>query len=475
MRKSATAYATAPAPRPACEPTADLDRAHVLHPWEHFDGDVRPDRLVVSRGEGCHLWDDSGRRYLDAVGGLWCTNIGLGRREMADAIADQALRLAYSSTFVDMTNEPAARLAARLADLAPGDLNRVHFTTGGSTAVDSAFRLAQYAQASMGRPEKTHVIAQRQSYHGSTYAAMSIGRRPGDQLPEFGYLSDGIHHIDAPHVRRPVTGAIDDAAATRRLVAAFEAKIAEVGADRIAAFFVEPVQASGGVIVPPDGYLAAMAEVCRRHDILVVADEVVTGFGRLGHWFASSGAFGVTPDIICCAKGLSSGYQPIGAVIFSDRMWGAMAAGGDRWFANGFTYAGHPVACAAALKNIEILEREDLPGNALRVGAHLQDRLRGLYDLPIVGEVRGREMIACVESVADRATMAPLPEEAQIGTRISRACEARGLLVRPLGANNVMSPPLILTMAQADRIADTLREAIVEVTDALVRDGVRIG
>ncbi len=475
MTHSATAYATDPAAGNAPAPTADLDRAHVLHPWTHFGGEARPDRLVVTKGEGCFLWDDAGRQYLDAVGGLWCTNIGLGRREMAEAIAAQALELAYSSTFVDMTNGPAARLAARLAELAPGDLARVHFTTGGSTAVDSAFRLAQYAQASMGRPDKTHVIAQRQSYHGSTYAAMSIGRRPGDQLREFGYLTEGVHHIDAPHVRRPVSGGIDDAAETRRLVAAFEAKIAEVGAHRIAAFFAEPVQASGGVIVPPEGYFAAMAEVCRRHDILFVADEVVTGFGRLGHWFASPGAFDVVPDIICCAKGLSSGYQPIGAVIFSDRIWDAMAAGGDRWFAHGFTYAGHPVACAAALTNLEIMEREDLLGNAVRVGGHLQERLRGLYDLPIVGEVRGREMIACVESVADRATMAPLPEAAKIGTRISRACEARGLLVRPLGANNVMSPPLILTEAQADRIVDTLREAIVEVTDALVRDGVRIG
>ena len=426
--------------------------------------------MVISRGEGCYLWDAEGRRYLDAVGGLWRTNIGLGRREMAQAIAEQAERLAFSNTFVDLTNDPSAMLAAKLAELAPEGLTRVHFTTGGSTAVDSAYRLAQFAQAAMGRPDKTHVIARRRSYHGSTYISMSIGMRDGDRVPEFVYKTDDIHHISAPLIRRPA----DEAAETARLVAEFEAKIAEVGADRIAAFFAEPIQASGGVIVPPDGYLKAMREVCRTHDILFVADEVVTGFGSLGDWFASDGYFGIDPDIVCVAKGLSSGYQPVGAVIFSEDIWRAMA-GADRWFTNGFTYAGHPVACAAALKNIEIMEREGILENAARVGSYFQARLAELTGLPVVGETRGVALIACVECVADKATMRKLPDEIDIGKRISDAAEALGLMVRPMGHQNVMSPPLVITEEQVDFTVDTLARAVREVTDALVRDGVRIG
>jgi adenosylmethionine-8-amino-7-oxononanoate aminotransferase len=218
-----------------------------------------------------------------------------------------------------------------------------------------------------------------------------------------------------------------------------------------------------------------MWEVCRRHGILFVADEVVTGFGRLGHWFASADEYGIVPDVICCAKGLSSGYQPIGAMIFSDRLWEAMAQDDVRWFTHGFTYSGHPVACAAALKNIEILEREDLLGNAARVGAYFQDRLGGLRRLPTVGETRGRALIACVESVADKATMRRFDESVDIGKRISDICEGKGLMVRPIGHNNIMSPPLILTEGDADFIVDTLESAIREATDTLVREGVKIG
>jgi adenosylmethionine-8-amino-7-oxononanoate aminotransferase len=218
-----------------------------------------------------------------------------------------------------------------------------------------------------------------------------------------------------------------------------------------------------------------MAEVCRRHDILFVADEVVTAFGRLGHWFASWDEFGVQPDIICTAKGLSSGYIPIGAVIFSDRIWAAMAADGARWFTSGYTYSGHPVACAAALKNIEIIEREDLLGNAARVGALFEQRLATLEALPIVGQVRGRKLMICVENVADKATKALLRDDLDVGKRISDACEAMGLMVRPIGHLNVMSPPLVITEGDVDFVATTLGKAIMQVADRFVKDGIRIG
>ena len=452
----------------------EMDRRHSLHPWTNFGPFEKEGALVIARGQGCHLWDAEGRQYLDAVGGLWCTNIGLGRREMAEAIAAQAERLAFSNTFVDMTNEPTALLAAKIAELAPGDLNRVHFTTGGSTAVDTAVRMVSFYHHARGNPEKTDIVARDYSYHGSTYLSQSVGKRPGDRVEEFRYKTEGIHHLSVPNpYRRPAH--LSEAQFCDSLIAEFEALIARVGADRIGGFIAEPIQASGGIIIPPEGYLRRMWQVCQRHDILFIADEVVTAFGRLGHWFASLSEFGVQPDMITSAKGLTSGYQPLGAVIFSDRIWEAMAQGGQRWFTSGLTYSGHPVACAAALKNIEIIEREDLLAHATKVGTYFETRMAALSSLPLVGDVRGRKLMLCVENVANKETKALLPDEINESKRISNVCESLGLLVRPIGHLNVMSPPLVITESQIDFIAETLEVAIKQVTDDLVREGVRVG
>ncbi len=452
----------------------EMDRRHILHPWTQFGPFERDGSLVFDRGQGCWLWDTAGKRYFDAVGGMWCTNIGLGRAEMAQAIADQAQRLAFSNTFVDASNVPSAQLAAKLASLAPGDLNRVHFTTCGSTAVDSAFRMVQFYHRAKGNLDKVQIIARDMSYHGSTYIGQSLGRRPGDRVPEFLYKEAGIHHLTPPNPYRAPDG-MDEAAFTDFLVAEFQAKVDDLGVDRVGAFIAEPIQASGGVIVPPKEYLRRIWQICQQHDILFIADEVVTAFGRLGHWFASDAEYGVTPDIITCAKGLTSGYLPLGAVIFSDRVWQAMASEGDRWFTSGFTYSGHPVSCAAALKNLEIIEREALLGNAAEVGDYFLDRLMALQDLPLIGQVRGRRLMVCVESVASKDTKEPLPEAANEAKRIADACEAMGLMVRPMGHLNVMSPPLIMTRDDADFVAETLHKAICQVTDQLTKEGWRIG
>ncbi|MEM9850623.1 MAG: aminotransferase [Pseudomonadota bacterium] len=445
-----------------------MDVAHHLHPWTHFDSLEADGPLVIARGDGNHLEDGHGNRYLDSVGGMWCTNIGLGRSEMAEAIAKQVEELAYASPFVDMTTEPAARLAKRLADLAPGDLNHVHFTTCGSTAIDSAYRMVQFYQHCAGRPEKTDVVARRQSYHGSTYIAMSIGNRADDRAEEFRFADKGIHHLSAPYPYRAPHG-LSGTSFTDFLVAEFEELIARVGADRIGGFFAEPIMGSGGVIVPPPGYLRRMWDVCKRHDILFIADEVVTAFGRLGHWFASKEVFDIQPDIICCAKGLTSGYLPMGAMIYSDAMHEVIK--GDRWYASGYTYSGHPVTCAAALKNIEIIEREGLLAQAAEVGAYFETRLATLCDLPIVGDVRGAKLMMCVENVADKATKALFPDKVDIGRRVSEAAEKRGLIVRPIGHLNVMSPPLTLTIADVDFLVEALHAAIEEVTEGLRLEG----
>ena len=265
---------------------------------------------------------------------------------------------------------------------------------------------------------------------------------------------------------------MSEAAFTDGLVAELDSAIAGIGASNIAAFIAEPIQGAGGVVPPPAGYLPRMREVLARHGILYISDEVVTGFGRIGHWFASYDEYGIEPDILVSAKGLTSGYLPLGATLYSDKIHEAISAPDpDAWFTHGFTYSGHPVCCAAALTNIEIIERENLLGNARTVGDYFESRLRELGSLPIVGDVRGRRFMMCVEYVCDKSTREPFAEAANISRRIAQHCESRGLLVRPLGHLDIMSPPLIFTRGDCDFLVDTLREAIGEVTLELEREG----
>jgi adenosylmethionine-8-amino-7-oxononanoate aminotransferase len=448
------------------------DHDHFLHPWTHFDSFKREGSLVIVEGEGCTITDVNGKRYLDGLGGMWCVNVGYGRKEMAEAMAEQAVQLAYTNTFVDMTNAPAAELAAKLAEIAPGTLNHVAFATSGSCANDTAIRLAHFYHARRGEPTRKHIISRHNSYHGSTYLTISVGNRYGDRTPNFHYLSDFIHHLSAPYPYRRPEGMTENQF-TDYLVEEFKAKVGELGKENIAAFIAEPIQGSGGVVTPPPGYLKRMHQVAKENGILFIADEVVTAFGRLGHWFASKDVYDIEPDIIVSAKGLTSGYLPLGATIFSDEVYEAISQPGpDVWFAHGFTYSGHPVCCAVALKNIEIIEREDLLGHARTVGDHFERRLKELESLRLVGNVRGKRLMMCVEYVADKRSKAHLPDEINISKRISNLCEAKGLLVRPLGHLDVMSPPLTLSLKEADFLVDTLGEAIEEATHELTKEGV---
>ena len=451
---------------------AQMDKAHFVHPWQLFDTFAEEGALPIVRGEGCRVWDADGNEYFDAVGGLWCNNIGLGNEEMAAAIAEQARQMSFCSTFVDMTNAPAAELAAKLAELAPGDLNRVLYTCGGSTANDAAYRLMQFYNNARGMPGKKHVISRVHAYHGSTYAAMSIGGKPGDRSPMFDYITDTIHHLTAPNYYRESAPGETEADFTDRLVREFEDKIAELGAENVMAYYAEPVLGAGGVVVPPEDYNRRMWEVCRANDILYVSDEVVTAFGRLGHWFASKDEFGIEPDIIVSAKGITSGYQPLGVAIFSDRIWDVIAEEGHgRCFTQGYTYSGHPVACAAALKNIEIMEREKMFDNVTTVGPYFNEQLQTLTDLPIVGEVRGRQFMVCVEFVRDPGTRELFPEELDIGKRVANEADKRGLIVRPIVHLNIMSPPLTMTNEDVDFVVRTLRESIGETVRQLRAEG----
>ncbi len=451
----------------------EKDKAHHLHPWQVFDVFREDGALPIVKGEGCYIYDSDGRKYFDAVGGLWCNNIGLGRKEMAEAIAEQAYKMSYASPFVDLTNVPAAELAAKLAELAPGPLNHVFFTCGGSTAVDTAFRMIHYYQNCRGKHEKKHIISRINSYHGTTFASMSIGGKPGDHPPEFDFISDTIHHLSYPNYYRCAKPGMSEEAFVDSLVKEFEDKIAELGgADKVAAFFAEPIMGAGGVIVAPEGYLKRMHAICKANDILYVSDEVVTAFGRLGHWFASEDEFDIVPDMITSAKGLTSGYQPLGALLFSDEIWDVLnAEDSGRCFAHGFTYSGHPVACAAALKNIEILERDKLLENVKDVGPYFEQQLKTLEDLPIVGQVRGRKFMVCVEYVSNKKTKELFPEELDIGKRVSNNADDLGLITRAIVHLNVMSPPLTMTRADVDFIVSTLRQAIETTIDELRQEG----
>ncbi|MDG2117195.1 MAG: aminotransferase [Porticoccaceae bacterium] len=452
------------------------DKAHFLHPWQIFDTFTETGALPIAAAEGAYLYDSDGKRYLDAVGGLWCTNIGLGRDEMADAIADQVRNMAYASPFVDMTNIPAATLATELAELAPGELNHVALSCGGSTAIDTAYRLIHFYQNCRGKVDKKHIISRVNSYHGSTYASMSIGGKPGDHPPEFDYIEDKIHHISCPNYYRPEESGehvdISEADFLAVKLQELEDKILDIGAHKVAAFFAEPVFGAGGVIVPPQGYHRGTWEICQKYDVLYVSDEVVTAFGRLGHWFASKEVFDFQPDIICSAKGLTSGYQPLGATIYSSAIHKVISEPGHgRCFAHGFTYSGHPVACAAALKNIEIMAREKLLTHVQDIAPYFQAQLKTLIDLPIVGDVRGVGLMACVEFVKNKASKQRFDEELDIGKWISNQADSRGLIVRPIVNLNVMSPPLIINHEQVDFIVATLRQSIIACIDDLRQQG----
>jgi putrescine aminotransferase len=442
------------------------EHQHILHPFTDISARRLNGATVMARGEGVHVSDTDGRKFLDAIGGLWCVNIGYGRSEMVDAIAEQAALLPYYSMFDDLVTPPAANLAAKLAELSPADLNHVMFTTGGSMATDSAIRIIHHYFNRLGQPEKKNVISRERAYHGSTYLAASM--TSPTYHDGWHVESECVHHIPAPYVyRRPDGMSVQEFGDA--MAAELETKILELGPETVACFIAEPIMGAGGVIVPPSGYQKETWDICRKYGVLYVSDEVVTAFGRLGHMFASEDMFFVTPDVLCCAKGISSGYLPLGAALISDEIFEVISAP-EGGFMHGFTYSGHPVCCAAGLKNIEILEREKICERVRTTGPYFEKALQGLADLPLVGDVRGSHFMMCIENVADKDTKELFPAEVNIGKRIANHCQARGLLVRPLGHLNVLSPPLVLTEAHIDTIADTLRQSIVATMDDLVRE-----
>lgn len=405
--------------------------------------------------------DSDGNQLLDGPAGMWCVNIGHRRQEMADAIAEQTMALSYVSPW-SLTSSPAAELAEKLATLSPGDLNHVFYTTGGSTAVDSALRFVMFRNNVLGQPKKKHIISRNNAYHGSTFLAASASGKTRDKN-FLDFNTELFHHISDPNMMAK-PGSISENEYCAIKAQELEDKIKEIGSDKVAAFIAEPILASGGVIMAPQGYHAACLAVCRKHDVLYISDEVVTAFGRLGHFFASEAVFDVVPDIITCAKGITSGYLPLGAFLVSDKLLQSIETEDpNAVFSNGFTYSGHPVACAAALKNIEIMERESILENAREMAPYFQQKLATLLDIPIVADVRGIGLMACVEcdiNVKKDAHADVLKMDYAIGDRIDKHCQTLGLLVRPIINMCVMSPPLIINRHQIDELVEKLGKGI---------------
>ncbi|WP_138470672.1 aspartate aminotransferase family protein [Poseidonocella sp. HB161398] len=438
----------------------ELDRRHLIHPVSSFRGHESRGVRLLSSAKGAQVTDAEGRTLIDGFAGLWCVNAGYGHERVVEAAAEQMRRLPYATGYFDLGTEAPIRLAAELAELAPGDLNHLYFSLGGSDAVDSTIRFVRYYWHAKGEPQRDQFISVEQGYHGSTSQGAGLTALPAFH-EGFGLPFAWQHKISSHYVYRNPLGQ-DPQTIIDASVAELKAKAAELGEDRVAAFYVEPIQGSGGVLVPPAGWMKAMREACRELGILFVADEVITGFGRTGPAFACEEE-GIVPDMMTTAKGLTSGYVPMGAVFMSDHVYETIAEGaGARAVGHGFTYSAHPVSAAVALE-VLALYQGGLFENGQKMGERLMAGLATLSDHPLVGDVRGRGMLAAVELVTDKEKKTPLPAALQPATRLFDRAWEKGLIIRSF-AQGIFgyAPPLCCTAEEIDAIVERTRAVLDE-------------
>ena len=450
----------------------EMDKRSFFHPFTSIQDHLQNGPRIMADSKGVHLTDSKGNRYMDGAAGLWCVNVGYGRQEIVDAMTAQAAALPFFHSFTSMSNEPAIRLADRILQWTPDHMSKVFFGNSGSDANDTNIKLVWYYNNLRGKPQKKKIIARERAYHGVTIGAGS--------LTGLTYCHDSFdlplpqvirtHSVDA--YRGPAEGKTPEEFATW-LADEVEALILREGPDTVAAFIAEPVMGTGGVLVPPPGYFQKVQAVLDRYDVLMIADEVICGFGRLGSPFGTT-LYGIKPDLMTLAKGLSSGYQPISASVLSERMWSVLEELGGKHasFAHGFTYSAHPIAAAAALANLDIVEREDLVGNSARIGALLKSELqKKLADNPFIGDIRGEGLMLGLEVVADRDAKRTFGPTVKFQQRVMAAGYGEGIIVRPLANQIAMSPPLVFTEANVEEFVGGLTRAIATVTDEIVRNG----
>jgi 4-aminobutyrate--pyruvate transaminase len=427
--------------------------------------------LIIARGEGCRVFDDSGRDYIESVAGLWCASLGFGSERLAKVAYDQMRRLGYYHLYRHRSNEPAIELAEMLLKIAPVPMARVVFQCSGSEANDTAVKLAWYYWDAVGQPQRRKIIARQMSYHGNTCAAVSLSGKP-DMHAGFGLPFAPFKHTEFPHYYRRHEGGESELEFSSRMADALETLIETEGPDTIAAFFAEPVMGAGGAVLPPQGYFEKIQAVLRRHDILFVADEVICGFARTGEMWGSQ-TFGIRPDMVTSAKALSAAMQPISAVIVNDRIHEAMLAQSVKRgnFAHGYTYAGHPVAAAVALEVQKIYAEIDIVSRAKRLGPMLQSTLGRLREHPLVGDVRGVGLILGIELMRDSKRRIPFEPALNVGARVDAASKRHGLILRVVGDRLVFAPPLIIEASEIEEIGERLARALGDVACDLEHEG----
>jgi 4-aminobutyrate--pyruvate transaminase len=442
---------------------AKRDIAHHLHPQTNLRLHEQVGPLLIERGEGIYVFDEHGQRYIEGMSGLWCATLGFSQPRLAEAAYKQMLTLPYQQTFAHRSHGPAADLAAELIAHAPAGLDKVVFQSSGSEAIDTAIKLVRYYHIAIGKPGKKRLIARHRGYHGTTLAAASLTGLPNMHRGWGEPLADVIH-VRCPHIYRQGLPGESEEAFSTRLAQELEQTILEAGPETIGAFFAEPVMGTGGVILPPTGYFAKIQVVLRKYNILMVADEVICGFGRTGHYWGCQ-AVGIEPDMLTCAKGLSAAFQPISALLLSDQVYQVIADQSNALggLGHGYTYGGHPVAAAVALETLRLYDELNVVEHVAEISPAFQTGIRAFADHPLVGEARGIGLMAALEFVADKQTRAPFPAEMKVATQVSNALQRKGILLRALGDTLVMAPPLIVNADQIQTILNAVAEALDEV------------
>ncbi|MBT3264168.1 MAG: aminotransferase class III-fold pyridoxal phosphate-dependent enzyme [Acidiferrobacteraceae bacterium] len=445
------------------------DIAHALHPYTNLAAHEEQGPLVITRGEGVYVWDDQNNRYLEGLAGLWCVSLGFSEERLAKAAADQFAALPYSHTFAHRSTEPVIALSEKLIEIAPEPMTRAFFLNSGSEAIDAMIRFTWYYNNGRGLPKKKKIISRKRGYHGVTVAGGSLTAIPLMQN-DFDLPLERMIHTDPAGYYRYGQPSESEEAFASRLADNLEQLIINEGPDTIAAFVAEPVMGAGGVMLPPATYFGKIQAVLDKYDVLMVADEVICGFGRTGNMWGSQ-TYDIRPDMVTCAKQLSSGYLPISALMISDKVYEVLKAQSRKHGAlgMGYTYGGHPVSCAVALETLKIYEERDTVGHVRSVAPRFQERLAQLGSSPLVGEARGVGLIGALELVMDKNSKEQFPAEVKAGATLAARAQARGLIVRALPGDVIgICPPLIITEAQIDELFDSLAEAVSE-TEGLLR------
>lgn len=432
----------------------DKDHRHYLHPFTDHKQLGEKGSHIIERAQGVYVWDSEGRRILDGMAGLWCVNIGYGRQELVDAAAHQMQELPYYNSFFQCTHPPAIELSELLGEISPGQFEHTFFTGSGSEANDTQVRLIRRYWDLMGHEGKHTIISRKNAYHGSTMAGASLGGM-SEMHAQGGLPIPGIAHIEQPYYFE-MGGDLSAEEFGLQQAGLLEQKILELGQDKVAAFIGEPVQGAGGVIIPPDSYWPEIQRICRKYDILLVADEVITAFGRVGEWFAST-RFGIEPDLISIAKGVTSGYLPLGGVLVSRRVADVIAEEGGE-LAHGFTYSGHPAACAVAMANIRILRDEGIIDRVREeIAPYFTEQWASLAEHPIIGEARNAGLMGAIEIVKDKGTNERFSKDEGAGARCRDFCFDNGLVMRAVGNSMIVSPPLVMERKHVDELVDKAR------------------